>query len=266
VCILDADSTNFGTELALKIPDRPAAMIEYFGGMIFSGGAVACPVDSPAPLNGARVDLATLPKDYYRTTGDGIVFMTAGKLPDYGAAPGCDGPMTKVARDLELIDTRSTSQPVMLVDCKAGYEDSARGLVTGLDWALVVVDPTTAGIQMAFTFCRMAEALRRGDLPATRHLEREEDVQQARDICRRSRLRGISVILNKIRDAATREYVETALRGRGITPIGVLPDEPLLSSAWLKGEPIILNSMQHEMSRIVGSLDQAMRPRTRKAG
>ncbi|OQY31739.1 MAG: hypothetical protein B6243_08130 [Anaerolineaceae bacterium 4572_5.2] len=50
VCILDADSTNIGLEQALGLDQSPNSLIDYFGGMAFSGGAVTCPVDDPVPL------------------------------------------------------------------------------------------------------------------------------------------------------------------------------------------------------------------------
>ena len=52
VCILDADSTNLGFPQALGIRESPDSLIEYFGGMVFSGGLVSCPVDDPRPLPG----------------------------------------------------------------------------------------------------------------------------------------------------------------------------------------------------------------------
>ena len=61
VCVLDADSTNIGLSNALGIESPPAPLLEYFGGMVFSGGAVTCPVDDPAPLADADIDIEDLP-------------------------------------------------------------------------------------------------------------------------------------------------------------------------------------------------------------
>ena len=57
VCVLDADSTNIGLHKVLGIDHPPDSLIDYFGGMIFSGGMVTCPVDDPTPLIGAEVTL-----------------------------------------------------------------------------------------------------------------------------------------------------------------------------------------------------------------
>ena len=140
VCVLDADSTNVGLHHALGLDRAPVPLLDYFGGMVFSGGLVTCPVDDPTPLPGAELSLDRLSGQYYNRNENGILFLTAGKIGDQGPGAGCDGPVAKIARDIRL--HQSGEQPVTLVDFKAGFEDSARGAITSLDWAIVVVDPT----------------------------------------------------------------------------------------------------------------------------
>ncbi len=65
VCVLDADSTNTGIHQALGFERQPASLLDYFGGPVFSGGSVTCPVDDPAPLPNAVIDPATIPAKYY---------------------------------------------------------------------------------------------------------------------------------------------------------------------------------------------------------
>ncbi len=60
-CIFDADSTNIGEHQILGIHQPPSPLIDCFGGMIFSGGVVTCPVDDPTPLYGAEMSLDALP-------------------------------------------------------------------------------------------------------------------------------------------------------------------------------------------------------------
>jgi len=61
VLVLDADSTNVGLASALAVNRKPDPLLEYFGGMVFSGGSVTCPVDDPTVLEGARLSLSDLP-------------------------------------------------------------------------------------------------------------------------------------------------------------------------------------------------------------
>ena len=61
VCVLDADSTNVGLHRALGLDEPPVPLLDYFGGMVFSGGAVTCPVDDPTLLPDAVIPLDALP-------------------------------------------------------------------------------------------------------------------------------------------------------------------------------------------------------------
>ena len=100
--MLDADSTNVGLHRALGIEDQPRPLLEYFGGSVFSGGAVTCPVDDPTALPTPTIDLAALPTAYARRNPEGIRLLVAGKLAELGAGAGCDGPIAKITRDLEV--------------------------------------------------------------------------------------------------------------------------------------------------------------------
>ena len=79
-CVLDADSTNFGLHRALGIAEPPGSLIEYFGGMVFQGGAVSCPVDDPTLIQGNDIDLDDLDPRFQRCSPEGVVLLQAGKL------------------------------------------------------------------------------------------------------------------------------------------------------------------------------------------
>jgi len=132
VSILDADSTNLGLHRALGFEEAPAPLLDYFGGMVFSGGLVTCPVDDPTPMTGAELHVTQLPQKYYVRNAEGILFLMAGKIGDQGPGAGCDGPIAKIARDFRI--EQDVPYPVTLIDFKAGFEDSARGAVNSVDW------------------------------------------------------------------------------------------------------------------------------------
>jgi CO dehydrogenase maturation factor len=196
VCVLDADSTNIGLSQALGLDRSPVPLMDYFGGMIFSGGSVTCPVDDPTPLSGAEIALDDLPSQYHGQNREGITLLAAGKIADQGPGAGCDGPVAKVARDLKL--RVRGEQPVTLVDFKAGFEDSARGVVTGLDWGIVIVDPTTTSIEMALHMKRMVNLIKAGALPATKHLDNPELVAWANKIFTSAAIKDVVFVLNRI--------------------------------------------------------------------
>ena len=104
VYVLDADSTNIGLAQALGIEHAPVPLLDYFGGMVFSGGLVTCPVDDPTPLTDAQIGLNDIPARYYARNQDGITLLTAGKIAGQGPGAGCDGPVAKIARDFSIQD------------------------------------------------------------------------------------------------------------------------------------------------------------------
>jgi CO dehydrogenase nickel-insertion accessory protein CooC1 len=228
--------------------------MEYFGGMVFSGGAVTCPVDDPTPLAGADVDLDALPDQYY-VHQDGITLLIAGKIGDQGPGAGCDGPVSKIARDLQI--QSSGEHTVMLLDFKAGFEDSARGAITSLHWAFVVVDPTLAAIEMAHDMQNMVTRMKALELPATMHLENTELINLANRLFTEAKIKGVLFVLNKIQDTETENYLQKELLRRGIESLGTVFEDPSLSIAWLKGLPLDTVRTKQEFQKIAKELETA---------
>ena len=255
VCVLDADSTNAGLAQAMGIQKPPETLLDYFGGMIFSGGAVTCPVDDPTPLSGAVVSIRELSDRYSGLSPEGIRLFIAGKMGEKGVGSGCDGPIGKIARDFRVHEYEGT--PVMLVDFKAGFEDTARGIVTGLDWAVVVVDPTPASLQMALHTKDMVEQLKAGKLPDTRHLENLLLIQIANRNYQEARMRGATFVLNRLRNKETENYLRRRLAEMGITPVEALREDAAVSRSWLWGDPLDLGKMREAGRRIVKDLEAA---------
>ncbi len=255
VCVLDADSTNVGLPQALGMEQPWKTLLDYYGGMVFSGGSVTCPVDDPTPLENAEISLDDLPPQYYTQNNLGLTLLIAGKIGDLGPGAGCDGPVAKIARD--LIVHRENAEPVTLVDFKAGFEDSARGVVTGLDWALMVVDPTSASLQMAVNMRDMVERTKEDELPATAHLEKAGMVALANKIFREAKIQDIFFVLNRIPDPEVESYLEDKLAENGIHPIGVIHDDPSIPIAWLKGEPIATEKTLEDVGPILDTLEEA---------
>lgn len=237
VVILDADSTNLGMPAVLGVEGEPESLTDLFGGLVFSGGRVTCPVDDPTLLEGHILRLDEIPDPFRALTPDGIVYLAGGKMGRLGAGAGCDGPVAKIARDLE-VRVPEDPQPVMLVDFKAGMEDSVRGVITGLDWGLLVVDPSSTAIRLAGEMQRMVAAVRSGVRPATAHLCNPGLVTIAESLYRKARIRGLSVVLNRVRDPETEEILRTGLAEEGVRPAGRIGNYPEVERAWLRGEPL----------------------------
>lgn len=253
VCVLDADSTNIGLHHALGLKKAPTPLLDHFGGMVFSGGAVTCPVDDPTVLPQAELTLKTLPPAYYGRSPEGILFLTAGKIGEQGPGAGCDGPVAKIARDLKL--NGFGEHPVTLVDFKAGFEDSARGAVTSLDWVVVIVDPTQAAIKMAAEMKAMVRGIKAGTPPATEHLEFPELVELARRLFREAHIKGVRFVLNKVADEETERYLRQELAKEDIEPLGIIHHDASLGRAWLRGEAIGGDGLSADALEIVKALE-----------
>jgi CO dehydrogenase nickel-insertion accessory protein CooC1 len=255
VCLLDADSTNVGLHQALGLDQAPVPLMDYYGGTVFGGGLVTCPVDDPTLLDRAETSLEKLPGRYYVRSQAGILLLTAGKIGEQGPGAGCDGPVSKIARDFRILVAHQS--PVTLLDFKAGFEDSARGVVTGLDWAILVVDPTGASVHMAANMKDMIDRLKAGEPPATAHMESPELAEIARRIFREARIKGVLLVLNKVDDQETESYLREKLAEGGMKPIGVVHRDRSISRSWLKGEPLEVPNLEREMDRIVDELEAA---------
>jgi CO dehydrogenase nickel-insertion accessory protein CooC1 len=236
VWILDADSTNVGLHSALGLDACPESLVDYFGGTVFRGGSVGCPVDDPRPLAGARLQPDDLPPQYRGESAEGISLVVAGKLGAMGTGAGCDGPIGKIARDLSIEDPQGDS--VMLIDFKAGFEDSARGVITSLDRLLVMVDPTGASLQLAVDMKQLVDAIRGGTAPATAHLHQPELVEAALQQYRDSALRGMTCVLSRCADKQVATQLRQGLHQRELEPLGVIHEDAAIAQAWLKGERI----------------------------
>jgi len=236
VLVLDADSTNHGVAQALGMDREPDPLLEYFGGMVFSGGRVTCPVDDPTPLPGAELELGRLPARFRASNAQGIQLLAAGKLGSLGPGAGCDGPVAKIARDVRV--TNHGPHPVCLVDFKAGFEDAARGALTTVDWAIVAVDPSTAALQVARHLGRMIVDIRRGVPPATRHLESVELVRLALRVFSDARIRGVSAVLSRVATPVTEAYLRTTLTTSGVPVAAVFTEDPAVGEQWLRGQPL----------------------------
>jgi len=263
VAVLDADSTNVGLPEALGVVAPPKSLIEHFGGMVFSGGAVTCPVDDPTPLEEPDIFLQNLPEELVGKSPGGIWLLVAGKIGHRGPGAGCDGPIAKIVRDLRIHGPGE--EPVTLVDFKAGFEDTARGVIIGLDWAVVVVDPTLAGVQMAIDLKNTVEELRRGASPATEHLSQPALVDLVRDLYRKARIEGVLCMLNKVSDGATEHILRTKLGESGIDPIGVIPTIPSIAASGLTGAPLDSIAAELALRDVVRRIETAESNRSQQA-
>lgn len=192
VILLDADASNPGGLFRLLTDKKnaPEPLIDFFGGR----SKVTCPSDDPAALT--RIDdklavtefavkLSEIPKQYSFKKNNLILFQI-GKIQ--GACEGCDGPMSKVARDFIVKDDFVT-----LIDMEAGIEHFGRGVEENADVIIIVVDPTFESFLIAEIIVKMSSYF------------------EEKNVC---------AILNKVDSKETDSIMQNALKKRGVNYLG----------------------------------------------
>jgi len=254
VVVLDADSTNLGLHRIFEIENPPKPLMEHFGGTVFSGGLVTCPVDDPSPLNNAEVKLEDLSPLFYGRSPEGIFLFIIGKIGDEGPGAGCDGPVAKIARDFR-VSVNEKSQ-VTLIDFKAGLEDTARGVVTSLDLGIFVLDPTLVSVEMASNMKQIVSQIQSHEPPATAHLESPELIEWAKRFYRGAHIEGVRYVLNRVNSKEEEGVLKKSLREKGIKTSCTIFQTPMISNAWLKGIAIKTGEQQLEIDKFVSILEE----------
>jgi CO dehydrogenase nickel-insertion accessory protein CooC1 len=256
VCVLDADSTNTGLHQLLGFEKSPLSLMDYFGGPVFSGGKVSCPVDDPTPLPEATICLKKVPKKYYSFDRKGLFLFQLGKIGDKGPGAGCDGPISKITRDLRVEGIGD--QAVTLIDVKAGLEDSARGIITSMDWIIIVVDPTVVSIQIAEDVKNLIARIKARELPATKHLKSAKLIGEARRIYKEARTKESFVILNKIKDKKIENYLSKKIEEKGLKIMGVIHEDSSVALSWLEGKPLKRTRANREIMKTIKKLEKSL--------
>jgi CO dehydrogenase nickel-insertion accessory protein CooC1 len=145
--------------------------------------------------------------------------------------------------------------PVTLVDFKAGFEDSARGMITHLDWVVVVVDPTKAAIQMAIHMKNIIHQIAVGKPSATEHLESPELVALAQKLFREATIKDMVVVLNRVRNKEMEKVLREKLGEKSLNPIGAIHEDLSIVLNWLHGTPIESEDREREAMEIVDKLE-----------
>lgn len=176
-----------------------------------------------------------------------------GKLSDFGVGAGCDGPMVKVARDVQV---RKGNEPyLLLIDFKAGLEDSSRGALVSMDQIVVVCDPSTAGLQTAITLQQVIRSQKTGAAPSTRHLEQVQMADLMIELFRQTKVKALHTVLSKVPDSETESYMLGELKKAGMNAICSVPNSPDLRSAWLRGKELPTNGTQQAMAQLVSACE-----------
>jgi CO dehydrogenase maturation factor len=229
VVILDGDASNPGglARLLFGLKEGVKPLIDFFGGR----EKVECPVDDPSiltrlndkiPITKKLINISEIPEEYY-VQRNGITLLQVGKINQ--PFEGCDGPLSKVARDFIL-----EGDAVTLIDVEAGIEHYGRGIEKNVDIVIVVVDPTFESILIA---------------------------QKVSILCQGMGIKNYGIIINKISINDLNLYIEKELIEKGLEVYGSIKYDDGLFKAGLIGSSTNPGTAIGSTTKIVQSIMKA---------
>ena len=136
ILVIDSDESNIGLHSRLGM-EKPEDFMNYFGGkkLLFE--------KTKQMKNKWRLD--DLPGDYLAEKGN-IQLLSMGKIYEFGE--GCACPINALSsKFLEIVDLGDGE--FLIADTDAGIEHFGRGIETGVDILLVIIDPSQESILLA---------------------------------------------------------------------------------------------------------------------
>ncbi len=146
VLLVDADESNIGVSRLLGI-EEANSLLDHMGGKkaLQKKMMEAFPKGKPLELFESRWTFDDIPAECL-SKADGIRFMAVGKIQHFGE--GCACPMGALAKQF-LMNLDTGPDEVVVVDAEAGVEHFGRGVESGCDMILVIVDPTYESFLLA---------------------------------------------------------------------------------------------------------------------
>ncbi len=228
VLVVDSDDSNTGLHRMLGFERGPRPLIDLLGGKqklereleerIRAGES-----EMSLQLIQQEMPIASIPPAYILET-DGIKLVTVGKI--LMALEGCSCPMGIVSRSF-LKKLKLEPDEVAIVDLEAGVEHFGRGVETGVDCVLVVVDPSRDSLELAEKINELAGQIQVAD---------------------------VWVVLNKAPSEDIVARLTDYLNKRDIRVIGAIPQDPEIFDSCLEGRPLRGRVVAEEVDRILDFL------------
>ena len=228
VLVVDADESNTGLSRMLGFENSPKPLLDFFGGKakieselteLISAGVS----EESVQLLQNAITTKSIPQDYIFET-NGIRLVVIGKI--LMSLEGCGCPMGIVSRSfLNMLEL--DPDEVAIVDLEAGVEHFGRGVETGVDCVLVIVDPSIDSVQLAERIGNMASQIRIAD---------------------------VWVVLNKIPSPDIEKRLIGRLTPLGLKVIGAIPMDGEIFESCLDGRPVQGRIASQEVNKILDFL------------
>ena len=192
ILVIDSDESNIGLHSRLGM-QKPDDFMNYFGGkkLLFE--------KTKEMKNKWRLD--DLPRDYLAEK-ENIQLLSMGKIYEFGE--GCACPINALSsKFLEIVDLGEGE--FLIADTDAGIEHFGRGVETGVDILLVVIDPSQESILLAKKISELGQQV---DKP-------------------------VYYILNRISDQETKEFLLNSIDREKV--IAIIPESKEIFTSGLAG-------------------------------
>jgi CO dehydrogenase maturation factor len=202
VLVVDSDESNSSLYRTLGFDGPPSALMDFVGGKKTRKGKM----EKKSILHHHKISIAEIPDDYL-VTRNGLSMASIGKINH--AFEGCACPMGVLHREfLKKLDLGE--KELAFIDMEAGIEHFGRGIDTEIDTILLVVEPSFESLAISSKIQSIA-----GD-----------DHKR------------LWAVLNKMSNEHMERELTRSLAKDGITIIGVVPHDPAVFEAGLRGMPI----------------------------
>lgn len=228
VLVVDSDESNTGLDRMLGFDSRSKPLIELFGGKQKLEEEIIARVkagesEETIQLIQEEMPVASIPAEYILQK-DGIKLVIIGKI--LMALEGCACPIAIVSRSF-LKKLRLEPDEVALVDLEAGVEHFGRGVETGVDCVLVVVEPSIDSLQVAEKISELSSQIEVGDVWA---------------------------VLNKITSDDIAARLTDYLSKKDISVIGSIRQDQEIFESCLEGRPIRERTAAEDVDKILDFL------------
>jgi len=218
VLVVDSDESNSGLYRFLGLDSPPYALMDFLGGK----QELKDRMKGKNILREESISYDSLPADYV-SQRENIKLVSIGKINQ--AQEGCACPMGVLNREfLKKLDLKEGQ--LAIVDMEAGVEHFGRGIDSYVNLVLLIVEPSLESIQLAERIQNLAFGIGK----------------------------RVWAVLNKVRSEEVGQELAEEIKRRGIQIAGIIPEDPSLFQAALKGKSLENSGVSREVSSIFDSL------------
>lgn len=202
VLVVDSDESNSMLFRMLGFRKAPTPLMELVGGKRMLKEKMV----QNRVLTESQIIIQDIPSEYLLKR-NGLMLISIGKI--HQALEGCACPMGALSREF-LKKLKLKEKEISIIDMEAGIEHFGRGVDTGIDKVLVVVEPSFESLTLSEKIKSLTDGMNK----------------------------ELWAVLNKVSTVDLTHKLKNDLKKRGIDVIGVIPEDPEVFEACLEGHAI----------------------------